>query len=258
MKNITLSRIRTASGRSDDKESNCANIFHLRVSIFALCLIFFTYTKSAGQIKYLKADSVIDKTEKLKENKAGWTLLQDREKIDGYTRIGGSIFGGEVDCNVSPIKDADVSTFKVYPGTKYAKDKKHVYYPIMIRCIDYDDCGVCYYEKVIVENANPSKFRYLGKDYSTDGKHAYFRGQLIKEADGRTFKAIEGPEYFYFAADKNGVYMHEKTFRDADPSTFHYKKNDSRNNVSDFNTRYIIGDKNHEWEFSPPDSLKKL
>lgn len=128
----------------------------------------------------------------------------------------------------------------------------------MIRCVDHDDYGVCYYEKVTVEKAKPSTFRYLGKDYATDGRYAYFRGLLIEGADGHTFRVTEGPEYLYFATDQNNVYKYGKIFKDADPSTFHYKKNDLRNNVSESDSKYIIGDNNTEWEYIPPDQVKKL
>ena len=128
----------------------------------------------------------------------------------------------------------------------------------MILCIDYSDCGVCYFGKVIVEKANPSKFRYLGKDYATDGYNVFFRGELIPNADGQTFKLIEGPDFFYFAIDKNKVYRHNVTFQDADPQTFYYDKLDKRNINTEIEHKYIIGDKDNEWEFVPPNTIKKI
>src|SRR5690554_7685528 len=49
-------------------------------------------------------------------------------------------------------------------------------YPLEQPCIDYVDCGVCYYGKIIMESANPERFKYLEKEYATDGKNVYFRG----------------------------------------------------------------------------------
>lgn len=223
-----------------------------------LILTLITFTNCNSQVKYFVATGITDKTEQFLKSKTGWTSLKDKERIDGYTRIGDSIFGGEIACNVQPLKDIDIQSFKVYPGTKYAKDKNHVYFPLSINCVDYEDCGVCYYDKIIIENANPLTFKYLSKDYATDGENVYFRGKLIKDADGKTFNIVEGPEYFYFATDKNHVYMHDKIFKNADPSTFHYDKMDIRNSVSDADAKYIIGDKDNEWEYMLPDGIKKI
>jgi hypothetical protein len=223
--------------------------------IFALFLL--TLTSCSGQSKYFEPKGIIDKTKELVDKKI-WTSLNDKERIDGYTRIGDSIFGGEIACNIKPLKNIDTKSFKVLPGTQYAKDANHVYYPIETNCIDYTDCGVCYYSKIILENANPASFEYLGKDYATDGKLVFFRGQLLQGADGATFKVIDGPEYFYFATDKNHVYKHDKIFNDADPATFYYDKTDPRNRVSEYDNKYIIGDKNNKWEYIPPDQIKKI
>jgi hypothetical protein len=184
--------------------------------------------------------------------------LNNKERIDGYTRIGDSIFGGEIACNVKPLKHIDVKTFKVLTGTKFAKDTNHVYYPIEEHCIDYTDCGVCYYTKIVVENANPSTFRYLGKEYATDNVNVYFRGKLLKGADGASFKVIDGPEFFFFATDKQYVYRHDQIFTEADPATFHLAKDDPRNDFSQYSSKYIIADKNKAWEYTPPTQIKEI
>ena len=229
-------------------------------SIFYLYASFLlTLSSCSEQIKYFHPTGIIDKTKEL-SGKNLWTHLNDKERIDGYTRIGDSIFGGEIACNVNPLNNIDIKTFKVLAGTKYAKDTNHVYYPLEIPCVEYTDCGVCFYSKVIIESANPASFKYLGKDYATDGKLVFFRGKLLQGAGGATFKVIEGPQYFYFATDKYHVYKHDKIFQDADPATFYYDKNDLRNIVSESDKRYIIviGDKNNEWEYIPPDQIIKV
>jgi hypothetical protein len=218
-------------------------------------LLLSTLASCSGQTKYFEPKGIIDKT-KAFADKNIWISLNDKERIDGYTRIGDSIFGGEIACNIRPLKNIDTKSFKVLPGTRYAKDTNHVYFPVKTFCSDYADCGVCYYSEVILENANPASFQYLGKEYATDGKLVFFRGQLLNGADAETFKIIDGPEYFYFATDKNSVYKHDKMFADADPATFNYLKSGSRNNV--FENRYIIGDKNSKWEYIPPDQIVKI
>ena len=229
----------------------------MKIPTYIFALFLLTLTSCSGQTKYFKPQGIVDKT-KERSVKAIWTSLNDKERIDGYTRIGDSIFGGEIACNIKPLKNIDTKSFKVLPGTKYAKDTVHVYYPIETNCIDYTDCGVCYYSKIILDNANPSNFRYLSKEYATDGKLVFFRGQLLQGADGATFKVIDGPEYFYFATDKFHVYKHDKVFNDADPATFYYDKTDPRTKASEYDNIYIIGDKNYEWEYIPPDQIKKV
>jgi hypothetical protein len=223
--------------------------------IFSLFLL--TLISCSGQAKYFQPTGIIDKTKELADKNI-WTSLNDKERVDGYTRIGDSIFGGEIACNVKPLKNIDIKSFKVLAGTQYAKDTNHVYYPLEVSCIDYTDCGVCYYGKIIIDSANPASFQYLGKDYATDGKLVFFRGQLLAGADGATFKVIDGPQYFYFATDRYHVYKHGKFFSDADPATFYYDKTDPRNKVSEYDNRFIIGDKNNEWEYIPPDQIKKI
>jgi len=224
----------------------------------ALAFILISFTNCNSQTKYFVATGIVDKTKQLVENNAEWTPIRNDEKIDGYTRIGDSIYGGEIACNISPLKGIDIETFKVYPGTKYAKDKNHVYFPLKINCVDYEDCGVCYYSTIIIDGANPSTFKYLGNDYATDGKKVFFRGNLISVADGATFKVIEGPQYFYFAVDKNYVYRTDRIFPEADPSTFYFDKSNKQNIISEFDSKYIIGDKSNKWEFSPPDKIEKI
>jgi hypothetical protein len=226
-----------------------------RITIAATFL--FVLSSCSGQEKYFQPTGIANRTEEF-SGKNIWTPLNDKESIDGYTRMGDSIFGGEINCNIKALKNIDVKTFKVLAGTKYSKDTNHVYYPIRISCIDYTDCGVCFYSEILLENANPSTFRYLGKEYATDGKLVFFRGELLQGADGASFKVIDGPEYFYFATDNNHVYKHNKIFGDADPVTFYFDRTDPRTKISKYDGRYIIGDKDNEWEYIPPDQIKKV
>ncbi|WCM42104.1 DKNYY domain-containing protein [Flavobacterium sp. CBA20B-1] len=221
-------------------------------------IVLNTLTSCNGQTtKYFEPTDINDRTKEF-ISKGKWISLADKERIDGYTRIGDSIFGGEIACNIKPLQNIDIVTFKVLPGTQYAKDKNYVYYPLVIPCDDYTDCGVCYYSKVIIEGANPTSFRYLGKDYATDGKYVFFRGKLLQAADGATFNVIEGPEFFFFATDKNNVYKHDKVFPNADPKTFFYNNSDPRNKESDYDKRFIISDKDNTWEYIPPHQIKKI
>jgi len=231
-----------------------------RLIILTLLLTAFatTWIGCSRKPKYFEPTGINDRTKEL-AGKNVWTYLNNKESIDEYTRVGDSIFGGEIACNVKPLTGIDIKTFKALAGTNYAKDTSHVYYPLEIPCIDYTDCGVCYYGKIIIENANPISFRYLGKDYASDGKYVFVRGELLQGADGATFKIVEGPQYFCFATDKNNVYKRNRIFKEADPLTFYYNKNDPRNKVVQYEAPYIIGDKNNEWEYDPlTDQFKKV
>ena len=63
---------------------------------------------------------------------------------------------------------------------------------------------------------------------------------------------------FYFATDKNNVYKHDKVFEKAEPSTFYYDKDDKKTIIKEFEHKYIIGDKNNEWMYVPPNSIRKV
>lgn len=151
------------------------------------------------------------------------------------------------------MKNVDANSFEAIPNSNYARDKNHIYYPIEMPCIDYTDCGVCWCATYVLERANPNSFEYLGNEYAKDGKSVFFRGHLINEADGESFEIIEGREFFYFAKDKNHVYKHDDVFREADAKTFYFDKDDERNK-----SKTIVGDKDNEWEYQPPDKLIKL
>jgi hypothetical protein len=136
----------------------------------------------------------------------------------------------------------DVASFKVCPGSKYAKDNALVYYPVTITCSDYVDCGVCACTKYVIDNIAVTDFEYLGKDYATDRVKVYFRGQELEGAYSKSFKIINGPDFFYFAVDKSNVYKHNEVFLGADARTFYYDQLDKRNEEGA--NRYVIADKN--------------
>lgn len=155
-------------------------ISYEKKKLILIIFIQLTFISCKNQAKYFEAKEIIDKTEELKD-KLEWTTLNNKERIDGYTKIGDSIFGGEIACNVKPLNGIDIKSFKVLAGTKYAKDNIHVYYPLEIPCVDYEDCGVCYYGKIIIDNANPRTFKYLGKDYATDGENVFFSWKINRK-----------------------------------------------------------------------------
>lgn len=116
------------------------------------------------------------------EDNVCWVKLKEGESIDGYTRSGNLIFGGYLDSLVyypSMLK-VDVQTFEVCIGSSYARDKKRVYYPIKIKCIDATTHGGCYYEEYVIKGAKPETFKYLHEGYAVDKNNMYHNGKKIK------------------------------------------------------------------------------
>lgn len=119
-----------------------------------------------------------------------WHALKDGEREGWYLRIGDSIYGSDVNeikCCVKyndPL-EIDINTFLVSAHCDYAKDKKHVYFPITVICeewldVDSDGCdNSCYFKEYIVHGADPETFKYIGRDYGADKHNMYLRGEKI-------------------------------------------------------------------------------
>lgn len=67
-----------------------------------------------------------------------WISLQEKESIGGYTKINGHIFGGEIACNVKPLENIDVETFKVLAGINNIACNKSRMQGKAIRYTDYN------------------------------------------------------------------------------------------------------------------------
>lgn len=226
----------------------------MRTKAIIFTLLILVSSCCYSQTKYFQPTEIIDKTEEYVKNKVGWISLNNNERVDGYTRIGNSIYGGTIGCNVKPLTGIDINTFKVLAGSNYAKDKNHLYYPQVEESIEDVDCNASFYSEIKVRKVKPETFQYIGNDYGTDGKSVFYRGYKIEEADSKTFRIIVGPKYFYFAVDKLHVYIHDEIFKEADPATFNFDREDPRNNED----KFIIKDKNKVWECKPPNFIKEI
>lgn len=294
------------------------NVIVLIVLLSLLTTGCFIHDAFFGQPEF------INKTKIYQQQNKGWTSLHEYEVVDDYVRIGDSIFCGELGCDANAMQGIDLSSFRVWAGSKYAIDKQNVYYPLIVICEDNIDCGVCYCARFVVEDANPATFairqdgfatddrnvfykgilleganrstirhvnelyatdsqyvyykgasmqafdegsilmkglngatfKYLGKNYASDGNIVYYKHELMEEADGATFKVFDEPKYFTFALDKNNVYLHHKIFVGADPASFYFDRNDKRNDEK--NRKFIVGDKDNEWEYEYPARFKKI
>ena len=115
-----------------------------------------------------------------------WKQLKENERIGFYWRHNDKIYAALGDSAVlikyvKPMEDVDIATFYVNKKTtngmeNYAKDKKNVYYPLHVICVDADTYGYEYATEPIVKGASPSSFRYVGDGKGTDGYTMYRYG----------------------------------------------------------------------------------
>lgn len=118
-----------------------------------------------------------------------WKQLKENERIGFYWRHNDKIYAALGDSAVlikyvKPMEDVDIATFYVNKETtdgmeNYAKDKKNVYYPLHVICVDADSYGYEYATELIVEGAFPSSFRYVGDGKGTDGYTMYRYGSRV-------------------------------------------------------------------------------
>ena len=116
-----------------------------------------------------------------------WKQLKENERIGFYWRHNDKIYAALGDSAVlikyvKPMEDVDITTFYVNKETtngmeNYAKDKKNVYYPMHVICVDADTYGYEYATEPIVKGASPSSFRYVGDGKGTDGYAMYRYGR---------------------------------------------------------------------------------
>ena len=116
-----------------------------------------------------------------------WKQLKENERIGFYWRHNDKIYAALGDSAVlikyvKPMEDVDIATFYVNKETtngmeNYAKDKKNVYYPMHVICVDADTYGYEYATEPIVKGASPSSFRYVGDGKGTDGYAMYRYGR---------------------------------------------------------------------------------
>ena len=116
-----------------------------------------------------------------------WKQLEENERIGFYWRHNDKIYAALGDSAVlikyvKPMEDVDIATFYVNKETtdgmeNYAKDKKKVYYPLHVICVDADSYGYEYATEPIVKGASPSSFRYVGDGKGTDGYMMYRYGR---------------------------------------------------------------------------------
>ena len=175
--------------------------------------------------RYGKDDQAIYlRWEKLSEDLENFKMLDENVSLDGNQVY----YWGDT------LEQADPHTFEVL-GNYYYRDKNLVYW-----------------KRGVVQGANPMSFelvkgdKQLGKDgdklyrdgqaidnqykrlsgvYTIDSKHAYYKDEIIADADPKSFEIVEvtngkKKSYYKYAKDANKVYLENKVIPGADPSTF--------------------------------------
>ena len=134
-----------------------------------ILLFLLTLTVAFGCTPKSTIERVQEQTE--------WIEPQEGESINGYTRIGNCIYGGDANASQAQPLKVDINSFEVCRGSGYARDIKHVYYPI---AKEYDEDGKCRFTEYVVKGMNPEKFLYVGNGYAIAGKKMYYKGHRIK------------------------------------------------------------------------------
>ncbi|MBP5360810.1 MAG: DKNYY domain-containing protein [Bacteroidaceae bacterium] len=113
------------------------------------------------------------------------------------------------------LPQADPETFEVMDGAGYMKDKANVWYMDSIM------------PGVEAKNAESEW------SYAWDSKHAWYNGQLLKGADGKTFEVLKSG---YYAKDAKHVWYHDEIVKGADAASF---KDDGEMQGHDKNQKYV-------------------
>ena len=77
------------------------------------------------ELKYFNPRFIKDKNSEYTLKRTDWTFINHKEKVSEYTRIDSVIYCGEIACNFPPMKDVDIESFEILPGTDYARDKNN-------------------------------------------------------------------------------------------------------------------------------------
>jgi hypothetical protein len=149
------------------------------------------------------------------------------------------------------MKGVDAATFEVLSRSWYARDQKHVYYPLNEICYDTDVCGVCTCNTYEIQGADPKSFRYMGLDYATDGVHVYFRGRLIERAEGKSVRLLWIPGDLPAIADDKTVYIHEEAVKDANPAQFACPRHPN-------DMTWYCNDGARQWKYVAPEGIRLL
>jgi hypothetical protein len=111
-----------------------------------------------------------------------------------------------------PIDNADVQSFKVYPGLEVLGNK-------YLSCLYARDKAYAYYLNKVIANANPNSFKPLWGEYSRDENTLFYRGQKLLETSAVAEKVANDAEHEYLRLD-NLIFYKDQAIEDVDMESF--------------------------------------
>lgn len=187
-------------------------ILFFTIGLCSVLVIYFIFKISAtdpSDPERIEENEKIDDAQKSSQEK--WADLSTK-RIQCFYRKGDKVYWSDAevnrdDKNVPPITGADAETFKIAIGSAYAKDKNHVYWWEYDEDVEeYDEWPEGYYVPVVIMfDADPKTFRYLGGEFGCDKNKMYFRGKEIdwdkKELDFDMYNRITNLYYRFLCDD---------------------------------------------------------
>ncbi|GEM_PF-1132325 len=190
-----------------------------------------------------------------------WISLNDRESLNGFSRIGDSIYQGEsyATCLLPFLEASD--DFEVNRFGRYARDSQHVYHfhgkatSVLCPNCKEDFCLNYFCPEFILTEANPNTFQVLTSGYAIDDQHYYFGATQITDAQD----SIRFPDMpLHCAITSKSVYLRDELVVGADPNSFHYDPDDRRNKnaprfqfmrnlLDEHDEIYVFKDKGYVW-----------
>jgi DKNYY family len=141
---------------------------------------------------------------RIRADRASFRMLNDV-----FARDRNTVFAA-----LGPLREADAESFEIVSTWRddetgnmyhsYAKDKANVFF----------DSGAG--KPRLMKGADPSSFKWLGKDYGADNRRVYLAGYLVEGADPATFRHHKGP----YATDASHCFYRTKRLRKLEPDTF--------------------------------------
>lgn len=116
------------------------------------------------------------------------------------------------------IKDIkDNKSFKEI-GSRYAKDKNHVYFKYRRNIGSYVSRPVYAEIYFLIKDADPKTFEVMkNNNFSYDRHNVYYQGVVLPDADLKTFKPVSSTRY---SKDANNIYFENKKINGADIGSF--------------------------------------
>ena len=81
------------------------------------------------------------------------------------------------------LKEVDISSFQIYDGSCYARDKNYVYAPtffVFVDGVDEDHSGYYAKEDYILKGVSPKRFKYLRDGYAISDSRMFYNGFEIE------------------------------------------------------------------------------